>query len=109
MNAQGERHLWVWYSPYGLGGVETYLLNMARESINDGNAVWIAATKAAVGPLQNLFLQTGAQLLDWIAFHDSFMKKHPGDPIRHRIIDDIARIQPTLLALNDCNDFSIGT
>jgi len=103
-----ERHLWVWYSPFGMGGVETYLLNMARETIRDGKAVWVAATRSAVGPLRDLFLEADVQFLDWSDFHDAFMSKHAADPIRHRLIDDIARIQPTLLALNDCNDFSIG-
>ena len=51
MNMKGERHLWVWYSPYDQGGVETYLLNMARETVRDGVAVWVAATKSAEGCL----------------------------------------------------------
>lgn len=108
MSAKGERHLWVWYSPYGQGGVETYLLNMVRETIRDGAAVWVAATKSAVGPLRELFQEAGAQLLDWSDFHDAFMTKRPGEPVRHRLIADLARVQPTFLALNDCNDFSMG-
>ena len=108
MSPEGERHLWVWYSPYEMGGVETYLLNMARETIPDGIAVWVAATTSAVGPLRELFMEAGAQLLDWSAFHDASMGKQSSDAIRQRLIDDIARIKPTLLALNDCNEFSIG-
>jgi glycosyltransferase involved in cell wall biosynthesis len=108
MSAERERHLWVWYSPYGIGGVETYLLNMARETIDDGGAVWVAATKSAVGPLRDLFLKAGVQLLDWSTFHDAFMNKQSAEPIRHRMIADLARVQPTLLALNDCNELSMG-
>jgi glycosyltransferase involved in cell wall biosynthesis len=109
MSAARGRHLWVWYSPYGQGGVETYLLNMARESVGDGNAVWVAATKTAVGPLRDAFLETGVKLLDWSSFHDAFMNKQPSQMIRDEVISDLAQIQPTLLSLNDCNDFSIGT
>ena len=109
ISAGGERHLWTWYSPYGMGGVETYLLNMARETVQDGHAVWVASTKSAVGPLRDLFLDAGVQLLDWTGFHNVFMGKQPAESIRQTIVADLARIQPTLLALNDCNDFSIGT
>lgn len=103
-----ERQVWVWYSPYGMGGVETYLLNIARETIRDGHSVWVAATKSSDGPLRNLFLEAGVQLLDWSDFHDAFMGKQTGDLIQRRLRNDIARIRPTLFALNDCNDFSIG-
>ena len=59
MNTKGERHLWVWYSPYDQGGVETYLLNMARETVRNGVAVWVAATNSAEGPLRDQFLEFG--------------------------------------------------
>lgn len=108
MSTEGERHLWVWYSPYGMGGVETYLLNMARETIKDGASVWVAATNTAVGPLRDLFLGAGVQLLDWSGFHDAFMNRQSSGPIRQRLIADLSFVQPTLLALNDCNDFSMG-
>ena len=108
MSAEAERHLWVWYSPYGMGGVETYLLNMARETIKDGASVWVAATKSPDGPLRDLFLDAGVRLLDWSSFHEAFMKRQPPGPIRQRLIADLSSVQPTLLALNDCNDFSMG-
>ena len=108
MSATAERHLWVWYTPFGMGGVETYLLNMARESVCDGATVWVAATTEATGPLRELFLEAGVQLLDWSNFHYAYMAKQSGEPIRRRLIADLARIQPTMLALNDCNDFSMG-
>jgi glycosyltransferase involved in cell wall biosynthesis len=108
MSDARERHLWMWYSPYGQGGVETYLLNMARESVGDGNEVWIAATKNATGPLRDAFLESGVALLDWSGFHDAFMNKQPAESIREHLISDLTRIKPTLLSLNDCNDFSIG-
>jgi glycosyltransferase involved in cell wall biosynthesis len=108
MNATDARHLWVWYTPYGQGGVETYLLNMARETTLAGGQVWVAATKSAEGPLRERFLDAGAQLLDWTGFQDAFMSKSPAEPVRSRLVADLARIAPTLLALNDCNDFSMG-
>lgn len=108
MSAARERHLWIWYTPFGMGGVESYLLNMSRETIRDGGGVWVAATKDAVGPQRDLFLEAGVQLLDWSDFHDAYMNKQLDGSFRHRLIADLARIQPTLLALNDCNDFSIG-
>jgi glycosyltransferase involved in cell wall biosynthesis len=108
MNGAGERHLWVWYSPFGLGGVETYLLNMARETARDGARVWVASTKSADGPLREMFVESGVQLLDWSGFHAAFMAQVRPEPIRQRMIVDIERVRPTLFALNDCNDFSIG-
>jgi glycosyltransferase involved in cell wall biosynthesis len=103
-----ERHVWIWYTPYGQGGVETYLLNMVRETALAGSEVWVAATKSADGPLRERFMDAGAQLLDWSGFHDAFMSKAPAEPFQARLVADLARIQPTLLALNDCNDFSMG-
>ncbi|HMG35921.1 MAG TPA: glycosyltransferase family 4 protein [Blastocatellia bacterium] len=108
MRGDEERHLWIWYAPYGLGGVETYLLNMVRETIRDGCQVWVAATKNADGPLRERFADTGATLLDWSDFHWAYMSRRPQPPVRTHIASDIARIRPTLLALNDCNDFSMG-
>lgn len=109
MKASDARHIWVWYTPYGQGGVETYLLNMVRETVLAGGKVWVAATKSEEGPLRERFVDAGAQLLDWTGFQDAFMSKAPAEHIRSRIAADLARIQPTLLALNDCNDFSMGT
>ena len=109
MNATEERHLWVWYTPFGQGGVETYLLNMVRETVLAGAKVWVAATNESAGPLREQFVDAGAQLLDWTGFHDAFMSKAPAEAIQSRLVSDLARIQPTLVALNDCNGFSIGT
>ena len=103
-----ERHLWVWYTPCGMGGVETYLLNMARETIADGHEVFIGATTDVLGPLRESLLAAGVQLLDWTEFHPAFMARQPAQGFQQRLLADIARIRPTLLALNDCNDFSIG-
>jgi glycosyltransferase involved in cell wall biosynthesis len=109
MTSAGKRHLWVWYTPYGMGGVETYLLNMARETVRDGAELWVAATTSAEGPLRERFRQAGARLLDWSDFHDAYMNKQSAEPVRRHIIRDLAHVRPTLLALNDCNDFSLGT
>ncbi len=108
MISEAQRHLWVWYTPYGMGGVETYLLNMARESVQDGAALWVAAMSNADGPLRERFQEAGAHLLDWSDFRDAYMNRRPGEPVRRRLLGDLARIRPTLLALNDCNDFSLG-
>ena len=54
------------------------------------------------------FWSSGAQLLDWSGFHNAYMTKQPGEPVQRHLIDDLARIRPTLLALNDCNEFSMG-
>lgn len=108
MRDNGERHLWIWYTPYGLGGVETYLLNMVRETIRDGAQVWVAATKGANGPLHADFESTGATLLNWSRFHDAYMRRQPQKRIREQVRADLAAIRPTLLALNDTNDFSMG-
>src|SRR5262249_29159157 len=70
-----ERHLWVWYTPFGMGGVETYLLNMARETCRAGIPFWIAAIKEPEGPLRKFFADAGAQMLDWSGFHPAFMGK----------------------------------
>jgi len=109
MSAQGERHLWIWYTPYGMGGVETYLLNMAREIKADGGTVWIAATTNSDGPLRESYLDAGVKLLDWSKFHAVFMNEQPHQPFKNQLLVDLAKIKPTLIALNDCNDFSIGT
>ena len=109
MSTQGERHLWVWYSPYGIGGVETYLLNMAREIRADGGTVWIAATSNPDGPLRQSYIDAGLNLLDWSAFHAAYTNDQPHESFQNNLLKDFARIKPTLIALNDCNDFSMGT
>src|SRR5262245_54759112 len=108
MKAQGERHLWIWYTPYGMGGVETYLLNMAREIKADGGSVWIAATTNSDGPLRQSVIDAGVKLLDWSGFHAVFMNEHPHQPFKNNLLADLAKIKPTLVALNDFNDFSTG-
>lgn len=109
MSTQGERHLWVWYSPYGIGGVETYLLNMAREIKKDGGKVWIAATSNSDGPLRQSYIDAGLNLLDWSAYHAAYVNDRSPEGFQRNLTADLARIKPTLVALNDCNDFSTGT
>jgi glycosyltransferase involved in cell wall biosynthesis len=100
--------LWVWYAPFQLGGVESYLLNMARETIAAGGKISIAAISNADGPLRAEFLATGARLLDWTAFSRAFSAQEPSTAIRSQIAMDLGEAQPDVIALNDCNDFSIG-
>jgi glycosyltransferase involved in cell wall biosynthesis len=108
-SSQTGRQLWIWYAPFQLGGVETYLLNMAREACAAGDQIWIAAVANADGPLREQFLAIGAQVLDWTAFRRAFAAQEASQLICSRMIEDLARIKPDLVALNDCNDFSIGT
>src|SRR5215510_1792155 len=100
MSAQGERHLWVWYTPYGMGGVETYLLGMAREITADGGSVWVAATNNTDGPLRQSYIDAGVNLLDWSSFHAVFMSEQPYQPFKSNLLADLAKIKPTLIALN---------
>src|SRR5438105_3825810 len=81
---------------------------MVTETVLAGGQVWVAATKIAEGPLRQQFLEAGAQLLDWTGFHTAFMSTEPAAAIQAHLIADLKRIQPTLLAVNDCNEFSIG-
>lgn len=103
-----ERILIVWYTPCGLGGVETFTLHFAREAISRGHEVWVAATYDATGPLQARIEASGVKLVDWSGFHQAFMDRVPQAAIRQKLQQDIVEIRPTLVILNDCNEFSIG-
>jgi glycosyltransferase involved in cell wall biosynthesis len=102
------RQLWLWYRPFGLGGVESYLLNMARQAVGHGARVWVAATDAASGPLRAEFERAGVQIVDWSAYHAAFMSGRGQQQAQCMIARDLLDIQPDLIALNDCNEFSIG-
>jgi glycosyltransferase involved in cell wall biosynthesis len=98
------RALWIWYTPFGLGGVETYLLNLTAES---GPAA-IAAIQRNDGPLRGEYDGLNVQLFDWRVFNEAFMGRRPADDARQRIADDLGRFRPDALLLNDCSDFGIG-
>jgi glycosyltransferase involved in cell wall biosynthesis len=103
-----ERHLWVWYSPFGLGGVETYLLNMARATARRGVPVWVATVHRPDGPLRADYAFDGVRLLDWSAFYPAYVRHEPPAGACRRLVADLAELRPTLLAVNDCVDFALG-
>jgi glycosyltransferase involved in cell wall biosynthesis len=107
-SAGGERQLWVWYQPHGLGGVETYLLNMARTARARGVDFWVAAVYSATGPLRSDYEAAGVHFLDWSAFYPAFMGQTPARPVQERLAADLAHVRPTLFAVNDCVDFALG-
>lgn len=103
-----SRQLWLWYRPFGLGGVESYLLNMTRQAVQHGARVWVAATDCASGPLRGEFERAGVQIVDWSAYHTAFMSGRGQQEVQRTIARDLLAIRPDLIALNDCNEFSIG-
>jgi glycosyltransferase involved in cell wall biosynthesis len=105
----GERQLWIWYSPFGLGGVETYLLSMARNAIAEGSRVAIASIQTDHGPLEDEFRGLGISHFAWSAFHEAFMGRTAARGICDTIVRDVSSFQPTLVGINDCSDFAIGT
>lgn len=108
LTPENDPQLWIWYTPAGLGGVETYLLNMAREASTRGAIVGIAATRSTEGRLREQLQQTGVQLFDWGEFHQVFMGRAPLEPLLLRVMADLNVLRPRLIVLNDCNEFSIG-
>jgi glycosyltransferase involved in cell wall biosynthesis len=107
-STSGERQLWVWYTPFGLGGVETFLLNHARCAAAGGTTTWIAAVQNTAGLLRDDFCRTGAHTLDWTAFYGAFMNQTSAKSVQQMLINDLITIRPTVLALNDCTDFALG-
>ncbi len=103
-----ERWIWVWYTPFGLGGVETYLLNMARVERSQGLEVCVAGVNSLDGPLRDSYAALDVRVLDWSGFDPAYMRKGPAESICHQLIHDLATLQPTLLAINDCTDFVHG-
>jgi glycosyltransferase involved in cell wall biosynthesis len=109
MSPDADRWLWVWYTPFGLGGVETYLLNMARAARARGVEFWVAAVQTADGPLRADFGGLGVRCLDWTAFYPAFMGQATSRPVQERLVADLAEVRPTLFAVNDCVDFALGS
>src|SRR5438105_2138087 len=103
-----QRQLWVWYSPFGLGGVETYLMHMARAAVSHGVEIGLAAVRTADGPLRDVHERAGVRLFDWSAFYPAYMGQQSPSTAREQMIADLADFRPTLLALNDCADFALG-
>ena len=98
------RFLWVWYTPFGLGGVETFLLNVTREA---GGAA-VAAIQKNEGPLRREYEQLDVELFDWTPFDRAYMGKEEPANARQRIAEDLGRFRPEAILINDCSDFGIG-
>jgi glycosyltransferase involved in cell wall biosynthesis len=103
-----DRQLWVWYTPFGLGGVETFLLNLARTSVQRGSTVCVAAVQSFSGPLKAAFEQESIQLLDWTDFYPAYMDNSSGEEVCRRLSSDVAALRPTVLSINGCTDFATG-
>jgi glycosyltransferase involved in cell wall biosynthesis len=103
-----DRQLWVWYTPFGLGGVETFLLNQARASVQRGRTVCVAAVQSFSGPLKAAFERESIQLLDWTDFQSAYMNRIPGEEVCRRLTGDVAALRPTVLSVNGCSDFATG-
>ncbi|HYM60950.1 MAG TPA: glycosyltransferase family 4 protein [Thermoanaerobaculia bacterium] len=99
--------LWLWYTPFGLGGVETFLLNLSRCAVEDGWGVSIAGIQNADGPLRSEH-GTAVEVLDWSSFSPAYMGKVDPKEALARIAADLDRIRPSVVAINDCSDFAIG-
>lgn len=100
--------LWIWYSPLGVGGVETFLLNMGGAAYDRDIRFVVAAVRGNDGPLESQYSRAHIELLDWSTFYPAFMGEGPSDEVRSTMAADLSRIRPTLIAVNDCVDFGVG-
>jgi glycosyltransferase involved in cell wall biosynthesis len=103
-----QRHLWMWYTPGGLGGVETFLLQTARAYANSGVEMCLAGIQQCDGPLLPRLQAAGVRLLDWSAFYPAYMNQAPAAPLRDRLCADLAELRPAAIVLNGCTDFATG-
>jgi glycosyltransferase involved in cell wall biosynthesis len=104
-----DRQLWVWYTPFGLGGVETFLLNLTRTAVERGAEMWIAAVQSTNGPLRASFdAAARVNLLDWTGFYPAHASQTPSEAVCRQVTDELHRIRPTLLAVNGCMEFGTG-
>lgn len=99
--------LWIWYTPFRLGGVETFLLRYARVAAREQVALTVAAVQDADGPLRERY-PDGTGFIDATAFWPAYMRQ--ADPSRASadLIETIAKLRPRLLSINGCTDFGIG-
>ena len=103
-----QRILWIWYTPFGLGGVETFLLQTARACVENGVEMYLATVQTNVGPLHSGLEATGVHLLDWSAFYPAYMNQTSTAIFQKRLIDDLKTIRPTTIVVNGCTDFATG-
>jgi glycosyltransferase involved in cell wall biosynthesis len=98
-----QPHLAIWYTPFQLGGVETFLHRFARAT----SGLNVAAVKSADGPLRDTFPRD-VRLFDWSGFDEAFFRRAPSIAIASRIAGEIADLRPRVVNLNDCIAFGIG-
>lgn len=100
--------IWTWYQPMGLGGVETFLLRMARQARIAGRTFHVAAVKATNGALQNHYAEEGLLSLDWSFFYSAYMRIADSDLAAACLARQVLSIRPSLISINACTDFGIG-
>ena len=102
-----EPQLWIWYTPFRLGGVETFLLRYARVAAREQGALTVAAVQDAEGPLQSRYPERVAAV-DATSFWPAYMRQADPAGACAMLIDAIAELRPRLLSINGCTDFGIG-
>lgn len=100
--------LWLWYAPFEVGGVGTFLLQAAREFSRRGIPMTVAATASAAGALRQEYGPTEAAILDWSRYRSAFYGRLRSDDIVGRIERDVFRLRPGVIVINDCGEFGIG-
>lgn len=101
------RQLWIWYSPFELGGVQSFLLRLATALEAEGPPLTIAAVSSTEGPLRRR-LESRTRTLDWTAFYPAYQREAPSGPVCERLVADILELQPDVISINGCTDFAIG-
>ena len=102
-----NHYLLTWYSPFALGGVQTFLKNFAGEARQRDCEVTVAATNSAEGPFAPAF--AGIRRLDWTSFHAAFMGNRSSErAVCETILGDLANVKPSVLFINDCASFGIA-
>ena len=107
MQRQTERWLWIWYTPYGLGGVENFL-RMVTANAETNISHYVAAIQSLEGPLRSQSSSEYREILDWTSFYDSYMRRDSPASTCARLCGDINSIQPNVVMINGCTDFGIG-
>jgi glycosyltransferase involved in cell wall biosynthesis len=111
MNSLNEplRVFFVWYAPFELGGLATFLANFSTGARERGFRLWIASVTSQVGPMRPLFDPERVELIDWTSFSPPFDGNGGDMPgACQTILSDLGRIRPNLLMINDCAAFALG-
>ena len=104
---QTERWLWIWYTPYGLGGVENFL-RMVTANAKSNISHYVAAIQSLEGPLRTQSSSECREILDWTSFYVAYMRRESPASACARLCSDINSIQPNVVMINGCTDFGIG-